>query len=167
MFTKGSLFSLERPTKLRHIAHTQAQEILSDLPERCETGGGTQRFSRVNCWEGSRSALGRELGCPGVAASLEGLLTRHDRAAVVHDDCGSGDPQMRAETHALGSVVKAEGAPLLLKRWKARQNNLRDRCGPGGWPGPHSFFRLQASGCRLPLTSVLFPVSLLSLRWEH
>jgi hypothetical protein len=56
------------------------------------------------------------LGCPGVAASLEGLLTRHDQTATVHSDCGLKDPQMRAETRALRSAVKAEGAPLLLRQ---------------------------------------------------
>jgi hypothetical protein len=30
--------------------------------------------------------------------------------------------------------------PLLRKRQIARRNILCDRCGPGGWPGPQSFF---------------------------
>ena len=46
---------------------------------------------------------------------------------------------MHAETHTLRGMVKVEGVPLLRKRQMARQNILCNRCGPGGWPGPHSF----------------------------
>jgi hypothetical protein len=47
---------------------------------------------------------------------------------------------MHAETRAPRSTVKVEGMSLLRKQQMARENVLRDRCGPGGWLGPHSFF---------------------------
>jgi hypothetical protein len=52
---------------------------------------------------------------------------------------------MHAETRAPRSAVKVEGMYLLRKQQMARENVLCDRCGPGGWPGPHSFFSLFAT----------------------
>jgi hypothetical protein len=68
---------------------------------------------------------------------------------------------MHAETHTFRGMVKVEGVPLLRKRQMARQNILCNRCGPGGWPGPHSFL-IQAAGATPSL--ILFGITIALLQ---
>jgi len=148
--TSGECFSVAGCNLLLQSGFSENVGISQRLPnDDCGDAGGSWQFSRVNCQGKFGNArecepVARALRPPPLPALRSGLgcwpphrlhrydSPNHSSATVlvkVALTCG------RCRTSTVGSPPLSGG--------KAR-GEIHERCGSGGWPGPHLFFALTS-----------------------